>query len=225
MRFLSLLISGFVLSCCMVSGAMADSLVSGLQKKYDGITSMKSEFSQTLTHKESGAKEARKGTLLFKKPLLVRWVTSAPEEELLIVGKDVIWNVFPDEEVAYKYPVSLAQDNHSILQVVTGQARLDEDFTVKNMGKENGLVKLHLLPHEPVQSLVEAYFWVDPESSLIKRFLIIDFYGNTNEISFSNHKLGVSTSDKDFTFALPKGMLLEDRTTDEGAVMKKPLLQ
>ena len=83
---------------------------------------------------------------------------------MLVVGKSEIWNVFPDEEVAYKYPLSIVEDTRSLVRVITGQARLEQDFTFEEDGVEDGLNKLLVYPKEPVQSLVEAIFWVDPQS-------------------------------------------------------------
>ena len=208
----------------VVSSARADGLTATIQMKYDGITSMRAEFSQTLLHKESGAKESRTGVLQFKKSLLVHWETKAPSPELLIVGKSEIWNVFPDEEVAYKYPLSLVQDTRSIVRVITGQSRLEQDFTFENEGTENGLTKLHVYPKEPVQALVEAIFWVDPPSGLIRKFRIYDFYGNENEITFTNQQIDVSIPESAFVYKPGKGIIVEDRTK-ENSTMQKPLLQ
>jgi outer membrane lipoprotein carrier protein len=214
----------FGLLLCLPGTALGASVAAALQKKYDGIDSMRAEFTQILRHKESGSQENRTGVLLFKKPLLVRWETKAPAPELLVVTKAEIWNAFPDEEVAYKYPLSLVEDSRSIIRVVTGQARLDQDFTIEDEGKEDGLTKLRLFPKEPVQGLVEAIFWVDGDSGLIRRFRIYDFYGNENEITFTNQKTGVSLPDKDFSYTPPKAVQVEDRTKGDG-VMQKPLLQ
>ncbi len=223
MRFIRhILCLGLLL--CLPGTAFGASVAAALQKKYDGIDSMRAEFTQILRHKESGSKENRTGVLLFKKPLLVRWETKAPSPELLVVTKSEIWNAFPDEDVAYKYPLSLVEDSRSIIRVITGQARLDQDFTIEDEGKEDGLTKLHLYPKEPVQGLVEAIFWVDPDSGLIRRFRIYDFYGNENEITFTNQKIGASVPDSSFTYTPPKGTQVEDRTKGDG-VVQKPLLQ
>ncbi len=205
------------LSIFLVSVAFGNDIVIKLQKKYEDMQSLQAEFTQTLTHKESGSVDEKAGTLVFKKPLLVRWEVLPPKEELLLVTKDVIWNVFVDENVAYKYPLSLAQDNQSIVQVITGQAKLSRDFIVKNLGTDKDLVKLHLLPYEPVQSLVEAYLWINPKTYLIHQVQIFDFYGNTNEIIFKNHLVDAKIKESTFVFSLPSGMDLEDRINDSGA--------
>lgn len=198
-------------------------IVASLQKKYEGIASMRAEFTQVLLHKESGSRENRSGVLYFKKPLLVRWESKKPFPELLLVTNREIWNVFPDEEVAYKYPLSMAQDSRSIVRVVTGQARLDQDFQIEEEGREGGLIKLRLFPKEPVQALVEALLWIDPASNLIKKLRIYDFYGNENEITFISQDIGASVGDALFTFTPAKGMVIEDRTKGGGAP-QKPLM-
>ena len=130
--------------------ASVNPVVVALQKKYESITSMKADFNQILLHKESGGKETRSGTLEFKKPLLVRWETRAPSPELLVVGTKELWNAFPDEALAYKYPLSMANDSRSIIRVITGQSRLEQDFSVEDKGKDGGLAKLQIYPNEPV---------------------------------------------------------------------------
>lgn len=106
---------------------------------------------------------------MFQKPLLIRWQTAKPHAETLVVTNKEIWDYLPDEEVAYRYPPSLAQDSRSIIQVITGQAVLTKDFEVKDEGLEQGLAKLRLYPKEPAPQMVEALIWVDPASGYIRR--------------------------------------------------------
>ena len=214
-----------ILFCLLAFPAEASPLTEALQKKYASIDSMTANFTQTLVHKESGAKQQRSGVLSFKKPLLVRWETKSPTPELLLVGKDAIWNAFPEEEIAYKYAIGLAQDSRSIVRVVTGQARLDQDFTVEEEGREGQSVKLRLYPKEPNQAMVEALLWVDPSSHLIKKIRAYDFYGNENEISFSAHNPTVKLPESNFKYSPPKDFAVEDRTKDKGAAPIKPLMQ
>lgn len=212
-RILSRMVPALALAfaLCIPLSASAEGIATSLQQRYDGVKTLKSAFTQTLTHKESGSKEVRKGTLLFRKPLLVRWETQKPHPELLVVGDKEIWNYLPEEEVAYRYPLDLVRDSRSIVSVITGQARLDQDFQVVEEGTEDGLQKLHLFPKEPVQSLTEAIVWVDAEAKLIKRARIYDFYGNENDIVLEDLAADAKLSDTSFTFTPPKGVDVEDR--------------
>ncbi|MEG2005104.1 MAG: outer-membrane lipoprotein carrier protein LolA, partial [Bilophila sp.] len=171
----------------------------------------------------SGSEESRKGVLDFEKPLNIRWETKAPHAELLVVTAQDVWDFLPDEELAYRYAPDVVQDSRSILQVVTGQTRLDKDFTVTPEKDQDGFAVLRLYPKEPSTQLVEAVLWVDTTTHLIKRAQILDFYGNTNEVTFSSLTPNAPIKPGTFQFTPPKGTTVEDLTNQ--AAPERPLLQ
>ncbi len=201
----------------------ATGVLDAIQKRYDGIKSTRSRFEQTLTHKESGIVEKRQGTLYFQKPLQVRWETESPSPELLVVNDKEIWNYFEDEDLAYKYPPDLVADSSSIINVITGQAKIKQDFDIEDKGKEGGLIKLMLYPHKPTQSLIEAVLWADPATNLIKRFKFYDFYGNENDITFVEQEIDPKLDKKQFSYTPDPKTKVEDRSSS-GAV-QSPLLR
>jgi len=193
------------------TAAQASDIAATIQARYEKLRTFSATFEQTLTHKESGSVEKRQGNLLFQKPLLIRWQTDKPHEETLVVTDKEIWDYLADEEIAYRYPLELVRDSRSIIQVITGQAALTKDFDVKEDGQENGLAKLHLYPKEPAPQMVEALLWVEPGTGYIRRASIIDFYGNSNDVRFTQFKPDTSLKTSDFTFTPPKGIEVEDR--------------
>ena len=202
------LTAGLVL---MAATAQASDIANTIQARYEKLRTFSATFEQTLTHKESGSTEKRQGNLLFQKPLLIRWQTDKPHEETLVVTNKEIWDYLADEEIAYRYPLELVRDSRTIIQVITGQAALTKDFDVKEAGQENGLAKLHLYPKEPAPQMVEALLWVEPSTGYIRRASIIDFYGNSNDVRFTQFKPDTSLKESDFTFTAPKGVEVEDR--------------
>ncbi|MBD8895040.1 MULTISPECIES: outer membrane lipoprotein chaperone LolA [Desulfovibrio] len=203
------LAAGLVL--LVASAAQAADIAATIQARYEKLRTFSATFEQTLTHKESGSVEKRQGNLLFQKPLLIRWQTDKPHEETLVVTHKEIWDYLADEEIAYRYPLELVRDSRTIIQVITGQAALTKDFDVKEAGQENGLAKLHLYPKEPAPQMVEALLWVEPSTGYIRRASIIDFYGNSNDVRFTQFKPDTSLKESDFTFTAPKGVEVEDR--------------
>ncbi|MDR2056006.1 MAG: outer membrane lipoprotein chaperone LolA [Desulfovibrio sp.] len=183
-----------------------------IQKRYTAIKGFSADFEQTLTHRESGAVEKRKGVLLFQKPFLVRWETEKPHRELLVVTGGEIWDYLPDEELAYRYPLSMVQDSRGIIQVITGQAALTKDFDVKPDGEEGNFVRLRLHPREPGPQMVEAAIWADRADGYIRRAELVDFYGNKNTVSFTSFHPGIQFGEKDFNFTPPAGVEVEDHS-------------
>ncbi len=181
-----------------------------LQKKYKQINVLHANFQQRLTHRESGSVEQRQGTIIFEKPLNVRWETKDPHPELLLITDTEIWNYLPDEEVAYKYEPNLMQDMQTLIEVITGQAKLGEDFEIKTLGKEGELTVLQLFPYEPTPEMVEAVIGIDEKSMLIKKASIIDFYGNINTLLFNEIKTNVKLAKDTFDFTPPEGIDVEE---------------
>jgi outer membrane lipoprotein carrier protein len=193
-----------------------NAVVKEVQRVYGAMDAFQANFTQKLTHRESGSFEMRDGTLLFKKPLFVRWETTKPHAELVLINTREIWNYLPDEKIAYRYPPELAQNSHTLIRVVTGQARLDQDFFVEEDGKEDGLLRLRLYPRETSQQMVEAGIWVDPAAYLIKKAAVVDFFGNSNEVAFRTLNTKLKLEEKSFDFAPPKGVAVEDRSKGGG---------
>ncbi len=189
--------------------ASAANLDVQIQNKYKKINSIKTTFEQVLDHKESGAKQKRKGELLFQKPFLVRWETKDPHPELLLITDKIVWNYLPEEEVAYKYTPDIVESSRPLVQVITGQAQLSRDFDVNIVGKESGYTKMHLFPHEPTAQMVEAFIWID-KNQIIRKASIIDFYGNSNTLHFTKVQTNVSLPKKTFSFTPPKGIDVEN---------------
>lgn len=88
--------------------------------------------------------------------------------------------------MAYRYSPEVVRDSRSVLQVITGQTRLDVDFSIESEKDENGMAVLRLYPREPSTQMVEAVIWVDKDSNLIRKAQILDFYGNTNEVTLNS---------------------------------------
>jgi len=185
-----------------------------VQRVYGAMDAFQAPFTQQLTHKESNSFEIYEGELLFKKPLLVRWETARPQAELLLINSRDVWHYLPDEKIAYRYAPELAA-SHMLIRMVTGQARLDQDFSVEEVGKEDGLLRLRLYPLEPTHQMVEAGIWIDPASHLIKRAVVFDFFGNSNEVAFTKFNANLKLEEKNFTFTPPKGVTVEDRRKDD----------
>ena len=214
-RFFFLLLVTILVFNFKMGVAFADDLTSIIRSHYQNMTTFTAEFSQTLTHRDSGAVEKRSGKISFKKPLKLRWQTQKPRPELLIVSSNAIWNYIPDEKVAYKYNPNLIKGASNIIQVITGQADLMRDFDVKRIGLDSEYQKLKLYPKNPTTQLVEADIWVDAISGVIRKSISTDFYGNTNEINFRSYTENKSLKDSLFSFSPPKGVEVEDRLKDQ----------
>lgn len=198
------------------SGNTTDTVAETMRARYASLKSFQASFTQYMTHRESGQTEKREGELLFKKPLLISWNVKSPSPERLIVNAKEIWNYIEDEKLAYRYPQELVNDTRTVIQVLTGQALLSEDFEVEDAGTEGTLRILHLYPREPMPQLVEARLYVDPVKGYIQRAVLLDFYGNENDVRFTSFTPDASISSRVFEFTPPRGVEVEDNVRKPG---------
>ena len=192
-----------------------------IQKRYETLKTFRCDFVQELTNVASGDVEERRGRIWFRQPSQVRWETLEPEKELLVVGPEYAWDYIEAEQLALKYGVEALLDSKTILRFISGRANLKEDFVVKTewQGADEvrerwgkGFTVLQLLPKEPEPGMVLAYVGVEPESGLLRQVMIVDFYGNGNEVRLSNVRQDIDLSADMFTFIPPAGVQVEDNT-------------
>ena len=215
MRVLFCIACTLLLVACACHGRAASAtpqLVKAMQEHYSYLQSFKADFTQKLIHQESGIEETRTGTIVFQRPLLLRWDIEKPEKELLLVTGKEVWNYRPADNTADRYALEVAEDSRSIIRVITGQSRLDEDFQVKENGRDGGLVKLTLYPKEQTMQFTEAQLWVDSASNMIRRAVILDFWGNRNDITLEYAAENPRIEPGTFTFSPPQGVRVEDKT-------------
>lgn len=189
--------------------ASAQDISEAIQKQYKSITSFQTEFSQELTNAASGESEARNGTIWYQKPKYIRWQTTHPEEELLVCKNDVVWDYFPEEKVAYKYSLEERFDSKTMLEFISGEVNLEQDFRIQKQEEDtenSDWTKANLIPKNPEPSLVKATIWVDRQENLIRQVLLVDFFGNTNQLTFEDIQLNVDMEEDMFAFEPPDGV-------------------
>ena len=212
-------ISAMVLVLFTQSDLAADiaALTDKVQKNYQTLSAFSAEFTQVLVNAASKEKETRTGRLVFAQPALIRWDTEKPEKELLVVGKDVVWNAFPEEKSAYRYAVEDVLGSKTMLRFLSGKGNLREDFHIQEeQGAPDGQVKLKLVPREAEPSMVLASAWVDTKTNMLARISIEDFYGNINDVTLANVKLNPSVSKDIFQYTPPKDYSIFDNSGLQG---------
>lgn len=199
----------FALAFIGILPASAQDVANSIQEQYAQVNSFQTDFSQKLTNAASGESELREGTICYLKPEKIRWHTTSPEEELLISNNNVVWDYFPQEDVAYKYSLQGRFDSKTMLEFISGEVNLKQDFKIENHGQDldfSDWIQIELVPKDPEPSLVKAHIWLEPESHLIQQVLLVDFFGNKNRLTFEDIDLNVDLEESLFEFTPPEGV-------------------
>jgi outer membrane lipoprotein carrier protein len=185
--------------------AQAADLSDQIQKRYDTLQSFRGFFLQKLTNASSREVQERLGSITFKRPRFIRWETTSPENELLIIGQDTVWEYFPAEETVYRYSVEQVLSSKTMIRFLSGEANLKDDFIVQDLGADGDFRHLKIIPREPEPNLVEGELWVRPGQDMFEKIKLVDFFGNVNELELTGIEIDVPVTDKEFTLDPPKG--------------------
>lgn len=176
-----------------------------IQNHYQKTESFQADFIQILSNAATREQEERMGSIAFQKPLNIRWESTDPEPELLIINEQTMWNYFPEENALYQYETDDIITSRTMLRFISGQAMLKDDFNIEDQGMEDGLHKIKLVPKNPEPDLVLAYIWAD-DQGVMNRILVVDFFGNGNELRLKNIDLNPDFEPDTFNFDPPEGV-------------------
>lgn len=184
----------------------AAEVMARMQKFYEGTTALRAKFVQTLSG-PMGKRQAAGGVIL-KKPGKMRWDYEKPERKLFIADGTTLWVYEPEDEQAYKQPLTSSQLPAQV-SFLFGKGRLQDDFDAsyfdgQPMGEPGDLI-LKLLPKVASASYRHIVFVVNPKTFMVKETVLYDQQGGSNHIVFSaieiNPKSGVD--DGRFSFTPP----------------------
>ena len=184
----------------------ASEVVARMQKFYEGTTTLRAKFIQTLSG-PMGKRQAA-GQVVLKKPGKMRWDYEKPERKLFIADGTTLWVYEPEDEQAYKQPLTSSQLPAQV-SFLFGRGRLQDEFDASYLDGpplgEPGDLVLKLLPKVASASYRHIVFVVNPKTFMVKETVLYDQQGGSNHIIFSGIEINPRTGvdDARFSFTPP----------------------
>lgn len=206
-----------IFSLCFFFPALADvSILHDVEQAYQNMKNFKAEFNQELFHRESNTTQKRTGSIEFMPEMFIFWKTNAPDRELIVCNDKEVWNYLPDEELAYRYSPKVLETSHAILNVITGQAKLEDKFEMELVSKDDAkhTAEFILYPLDANPQMVEVTLTINTNDNRIQKIIVLDFFGNLNTIEFTKFNANISLDKKHFALKLPKDVEIEDHFND-----------
>jgi len=184
-------------------------LASKLQESYDKTRDMKADFVQVSEVKAMNMKKEGSGTLLIKKPGMLRYTYVKPEKQDLIVRGEELVMYMPASNQVIKKSMSRAVMDKTPSTFLAGLGRITDSFDVRfpNGGEKNrkGNALLELVPKGDKMGVDNILLELDPKDYTILGFSFTETSGNTNSIRLSNIKTNTGIKESAFAFKIPKG--------------------
>ena len=182
-------------------------LAQRLQTRYQGVRDFSADFSQTYRGGVFKTKTTDRGTVLVKKPGLMKWVYTTPErKELVSDGKKIYWYVPEDKQVTVS-DVPQGDQASTPLLFLSGRGDITRDFTASSVNPGiPGTVGLKLVPRRPEPDYEFLVVALDPQSFQIRALSTRDHQGGESTHTFTNMKENLGIPDKEFVFRTPRGV-------------------
>jgi outer membrane lipoprotein carrier protein len=184
-----------------------DSLARALQQRYQGIRDFSADFVHTYRGGALRTQTTERGRVLIKKPGLMRWTYTAPEQkEFVSDGHKVYSHIPADKQVIV---TTLPPDDQATTPALflAGKGDIARDFTAAYADSPvPGTTALKLTPRRPEPEYEYLVVALDPATLQMRGLTTRDLQGGDSTLTFSNLKENQGISDKEFTFRVPRGV-------------------
>lgn len=195
----------------------AAELAVSLQRKYDSIRDFSTDFVHIYRGGVLRKQLSEKGRLLVKKPGMMRWEYTAPEQKTFVSDGLKLYSYIPRDKQVIVASVPQADTPAAPALFLTGKGNITRDFTPAwgemPAGSPAGAKALKLVPKAPQAEYDWLILVVDGATLSLQGLVSTDSQGGTSSFSFSNLKENVGLADKTFDFQIPRGV---DVVTDTG---------
>lgn len=191
-----------------VADLSLDQVVEKLQENYEKIKTYRADFSQELFSTAQGRVVTRgEGAVVYKKPGMMKWEYTLPEEHVYIIKGDTIWDYSPEDSEAYVLPVGDALYKSFLLGLGDISADFEISFHAGRKKDRQGRFQLDLVPREKKarETIGTITIKVSPEDFLVRETQLVDPLGNRNTIRFKNMKMNPEVNKEEFEFQPPPG--------------------
>lgn len=189
--------------------AKVDEVVAKVQAFYDRTSSFGSNFRQEFWVKLHNVKKTSTGHVVFVKPGKMDWQYDDPKGNRVVSDGALIRVYEHGNKQMYEQPVDKTQ-YPAALAFLTGTGKLADAFTFELFDGEKmafpGGVVLVGMPKTATPAYQKVLFYVDVQSSQVRRVMILDGQGNRNRFDFDSPSVNDARHKKvEFKFVPPPG--------------------
>jgi len=187
----------------------AAEIARNLQRKYDLVRDFSADFEHVYEGGVLRKKLSERGTVLVKKPGMMRWDYTSPEKKEFVSDGRKLYSYVPEDKQVIVSAVPPADEASSPALFLAGKGDILRDFT-PSLASLPGLtasdVALKLVPRTPQREYDWIILALDRATLQIRRLVTADAQGGTSTFVFTRLRENVGLPDKSFAFTIPRGV-------------------
>jgi len=182
--------------------ASADGMTS-VKAFYEQTKSVRANFHQLVTDKQGRKVQEVDGEMQLLRPNKFRWDYHKPYEQQIISDGNQVW--LYDTELAQVTVRSLDKSiGSSPAALLAGGAAIDKTFKLANAPRKDNLEWVSATPHDKESGFDKILMGFN--GSKIQEMSLIDSFGHTTKIVFTEVEVNAALEEKSFLFKTPKGV-------------------
>jgi outer membrane lipoprotein carrier protein len=198
-----------------VKGSVAPevkALVERMQAFYEKTDDFKSAFKQDYKYKTFRRTQTSTGTVMYKKPGLMRWEYEKPSPRTFVLAGNKVYAYDPPAQTLTVGSVDTSKLSASVT-FLFGQGRLADEFHIKKGTCADCKGTLLVLdPAQPDPRFRQVRLEVDSKTAQVLKSTVVDPDGSENTIAFLELKTNVGVSKDGFKLDPPEGTRIDDFT-------------
>lgn len=210
---LNKLIRRFITVTALVIASSAHAEGEAVLKTLFSYKTLKADFTQEILDQSRNVQQRMSGRLVIQRPGKFRWNYQAPYEQEIVADGSKVWLYDVDlEQVTVKRQDQALQGSPASL--LSTHAKLEDEFKVKTLQRNDGLQWFELIPKSNESSFEKIMLGLKQKQ--LHRLEIRDSFGQQTDVQFENVQTNPSVSADTFAFSIPKGVDVIDETAGKG---------
>jgi outer membrane lipoprotein carrier protein len=198
-----------------VKGSVAPdvkALVDRMQAFYEKTNDFKADFKQDYKYKTFRRTQTSTGTVIYKKPGLMRWEYEKPSKRTFVLAGSKVYAHDPEAQSLTVASVDTSKLSASVT-FLFGQGKLADEFNIKKGTCADCKGTLLVLdPAQPDPRFRQVRLEVDTNTAQVLKSTVVDPDGSENTIAFLNLKTNVNVEADSFKINPPEGTRVDDFT-------------
>ena len=190
------------------AGQTASEIASRVDRFYNGLSSLKADFSQS--YSGGGMRRTESGTLWLKQPGKMRWEYRQPATKYFVSDGHTAWFYAAGDQQARKTPLKKLDDLRTPLRYLLGKTRLNKEFDGLSLAPdaktaEAGDAVLRGVPRGMTDRVNQVLLEINQNNQIV-RIVIEEVDGAVTEFRFSNIQANAAAADSLFRSPVPPGV-------------------
>ncbi len=181
-----------------------DEILAGVEARYKG-PGFSARFFQESTLKAMDISDTAEGTILIKRPDMMRWEYQKPEYQLIVTDGEVLWIYRPGDRQVMIGDAPDYFGGGKGAGFLSDIRSVRENFIVVPGEPDAAHHVLKLLPKEDKYNVESIRLFITRDRFEIVRVVTENRFGDETRLTFSDLTFGLDPEDSLFRFEIPAG--------------------